>query len=141
MKAKIRLLLGVGVVLIVGWTSPARAGTYLDTAALLLDETRRSTSFLQSHLADMKLVEIAHQLSEARVKCGRSVVVPKEVDKAHPHLLLALEVSERAFAAALDGEPQRFLRLALQARDEERTFRALLNEQRFTLPELEKERK
>jgi len=131
----------LGVTLILAWASPARAGTYLDTAALLLDETRRSTSFIQLHLTDMKLVEIAHQLSEARVKCGRAVVVPKEVDKAHPHLLLALEVSERAIAAALDGEPLRFLRLALQARDEERTFRALLNEQKFTLPELEKEKK
>ena len=139
MKAKLHLFLGV--TLILAWASPARAGTYLDTAALLLDETRRSASFLQLHLTDMKLVEIAHQLSEARVKCGRAVVVPKEVDKAHPHLLLALEVSERAIAAALDGEPERFLRLALQARDEERTFRALLNEQKFTLPELEKEKK
>jgi len=139
MKIKLHLILGVAFVL--AWASPARAGTYLDTAALLLDEMRRSTSFLQYHLTDMKLVEIAHQLSEARVKCGRAVAVPKEVDKAHPHLLLALEVSERAIAAALDGEPTRFVRLALQARDEERSFRALLNEQKFTLPEIEKEKK
>jgi hypothetical protein len=138
-KAKLTLFLGV--TLILAWASPARAGTYLDTAALLLDETRRSTAFLHYHLADMKLVEIAHLLAEARVKCGRAVVVPKEVDKAHPHLLLALEVSERAIAAALDGEPERFVRLALQARDEERTFRALLNEQKFTLPEIEKEKR
>jgi hypothetical protein len=141
MRAKVRWFLAMGVTLILAWASPAIAGTYLDTAALLLDETRRSTSFLQYHLTDMKLVEIAHQLSEARVKCGRAVVVPKEVDKAHPHLLLALEVSERAIAAALEGEPERFVRLALQARDEERTFRALLGEQKFTLPEIEKERK
>ena len=141
MKSKVRLFLGVAVTLVLGWTSPARAGTYLDAAALLLDETRRSSSFVQSHLTDMKLIEIAHQLAEARVKCGRAVVVPKEVDRAHPHLLLALEVSERAIAAALEGEPLRFLRLAVQARDEERTFRALLGEQKFTLPELEKEKK
>lgn len=139
MKAKLHLLLGV--TLILTWARAAQAGTYLDTAALLLDETRRSTAFLQYHLTDTKLVEIAHLLSEARVKCGRAVVVPKEVDKAHPHLLLALEASERAIAAALEGEPTRFIRLALQARDEERTFRALLNEQKFTLPEIEKERK
>jgi hypothetical protein len=139
MKAKLHLL--VGFALVLAWASPARAGTYLDTAALLLDETHRTTSFLQYHLTDMKLVEIAHQLSEARVKCGRAVLVPKEVDRAHPHLLLALEAAERAIAAALDGEPERFVRLALQARDEERTFRALLGEQKFTLPELEKEKK
>jgi hypothetical protein len=139
MKAKLCLL--VGFALVLAWVSPAWAGTYLDTAALLLDETRRTTSFVQYHLTDMKLVEIAHQLSEARVKCGRAVLVPKEVDKAHPHLLLALEAAERAIAAALDGEPERFIRLALQVRDEERTFRALLGEQKFTLPELEKEKK
>ncbi|HKQ71018.1 MAG TPA: hypothetical protein VJT73_16845 [Polyangiaceae bacterium] len=131
----------LGFALWMSWASPATAGTYLTTAALLLDETRRSADWMQSHLTDTKLAEIAHQLSEARVKCGRSVTVPKEVDKAHPHLLLALESAERAMAAAVEGETERFLRLVLQTRDEERTFRAILNQQKLTLPELEKERK
>src|SRR5204863_85579 len=52
MKSKIRWSLGVAVALVLGFASPARAGTYLDAAALLLDETRRSSSFVQSHLAD-----------------------------------------------------------------------------------------
>ena len=131
----------VSVLVAMTWTTLSWAGTYLDTAALLLDETRRTDDWVQAHLADVKLAEIAHQLAEARVKSGRLVTVPKEVDRAHPHLLLALETSERAIAAAAEGEPERFLRLVLQARDEERTFRALLGQQKFVLPELEKDRR
>jgi hypothetical protein len=139
MKAKMLVILGVALVM--AWATPARAGTYLDTAALLLDETKRSADWMLTHSSDAKLAEIAHQLSEARVKSGRAVFVPKEVEKAHPHLLLTLEVFERALAAVLEGESERFVRLVLQAREEERTFRAILSLQKLTLPELEKEKK
>jgi hypothetical protein len=122
------------------WALPARAGAYLATAAILLDETRRSDDWMNGHYGDMQLADILHQLSEARVKCGRKLLVPKEADRAHPHLLLALEASERAMAAALDGEAKHFLHLLAQARDEERMFRALLGQQNITLPELDKKK-
>jgi hypothetical protein len=122
------------------WALPAGAGSYLATAAILLDETRRSDDWMNTHYGDMQLADILHQLSEARVKCGRKLLVPKEADRAHPHLLLALEASERAMAAALDGEAKHFLHLLAQALDEERMFRAILSQHYINLPELDKKK-
>jgi len=120
--------------------TPARAGTYLASAALLLDETRRSDEWMQWHYGDTNLAELLHQLSEARVKCGRKLLVPKEADRAHPHLLLALEASERAMAAALEGESKHFLKLVAQVLEEERTFREILRQENQTLPDLDKKK-
>ena len=114
----------------------AGVGTYLQAAALLLDEARKSSDFVNAHFGDPELAEIAHQLSEARVKAGRMLTVAKEVERAHPHLLLTLETCERAMAAAVEREGSRFLRLLSQARDEERTFRAVLTQQHMVMPEL-----
>src|SRR5439155_8269351 len=83
---------------------PARAGTYLSSAALLLDEVHRSDEWMQWHYGDVNLADTLHQLSEARVKCGRKLLVRKEADRAHPHLLRALAASERPMAAAQDEE-------------------------------------
>jgi hypothetical protein len=116
----------------------AHAGTYLDTAALLLDESHRSGSFVEAHLGDVQLAAIAHRLAEARVKVGRDVAVPKEVERAHPHLLLALEAAERAMAAAEEGEAKRFMRLMVDVRREEQTFRSILGQQQLTLPDIQK---
>jgi hypothetical protein len=135
-----RSVLALTTVLLLAPPRIARAGTYLDTAALLLDETKRSAAFVQAHLPDVKLADIAHQLAEARVKTARTVFVPRDVERAHPHLLLTLEISERAMAAAMDGEPLKFLRFSVQAREEERTFRAILAQQKFVVPELEKDK-
>jgi hypothetical protein len=106
----------------------------------LLDETRRSDEWMQWHYGDMSLADLLHQMSEARVKCGRKLLVPKEADRAHPHLLLALEASERAMAAALEGESKHFLKLVAQALEEERTFRAILSQDNQTLPELDRKK-
>lgn len=116
----------------------ALAGTYLDSAALLLDESRRSAEFVQSHLGDVQLTTLAHGLAEARVKAGREVAVPEDVSKAHPHFLLALEAFERALAAAQDREIKKFFQLLVEARREEQAFRALLAQQHLNLPDLTK---
>jgi hypothetical protein len=128
------------VLAMVTLAAPARAGSYLASAALLLDETRRSDEWMSWHYGDMSLADILHQMSEARVKCGRKLLVPKEADRAHPHLLLALEASERAMAAALEGESKHFLKLVAQALEEERTFRAILSQDNQTLPELDRKK-
>ena len=125
--------------LVITVATAARAGTYLDTAALLLDGSHRSTEWVRTHLWDDTLATIAHELSEARVKSGRAMSVPHEVAKAHPHLLLSLEASERAMAAAAEGERRRFLQLVAQAREEERTFREILGQQKFAVPDVLKD--
>jgi hypothetical protein len=82
------LVIGLVSAFSLAWASAAWAGTYLDTAGLLLDENRRSQAFVQAHLPDLKLADAAHQLAEARVKTARTVFVPKDVERAHPHLML-----------------------------------------------------
>jgi hypothetical protein len=130
----------LGLALSMTLAASAWAGTYLDSVALLLDESHRSAEWIQAHLSDAKLAAIAQLLADARVKSGREISVPHEVEKAHPHLLLSLEASERAMSAAAERDPQRFMRLLVQARDEERTFRAILAQQKFTVPDVLKDK-
>ncbi|MFO0661341.1 MAG: hypothetical protein U0165_16135, partial [Polyangiaceae bacterium] len=93
MKRLVTLLALFSVVLV---ATIAHAGTYLDTAALLLSDARRSNEWVMSHLSDRELAKAAHESAEARVRAARQMTVPKEVVTMHPHLLLALENSERA---------------------------------------------
>jgi hypothetical protein len=64
--------------------------------------------------------------------------VPKEVVQAHPHLLLTLENYERAADAAVAGEADRFMIYCQRAQDEERTFRAVLKQLGWELPDPKK---
>jgi hypothetical protein len=115
--------------------APAWAGSYLDRAALLLDEARREGDMLQPRTNDKEMVLVVKVLTEARAKVARKMDVPVAVAKAHPHLLLVLENCERAADAAAEGDFKRFMEHLLTARDEERTFRALITELGYTLPE------
>ena len=119
-------------------TSSAWANGYLDTAALLLDESKRSVSWIERRFGDKALAEVAHMLAEARVQAGRRMTVHKNAERAHPHLLLALETIERALFAAKNGDGRRFLRLVRTAREEERTYRELLQQSKMRLPEIER---
>jgi hypothetical protein len=116
-------------------TRPAWAGSYLDRAALLLDESRREGDMLQPRTNDKEMVLIVKALAEARAKVGRTMEVPASVAKAHPHLLLVLENSERAADAASEGNFKKFMEHLTVARDEDRTFRALIAELGYALPE------
>jgi hypothetical protein len=118
------------------WVTPAWAGSYLDRAALLLDEARREGDMLQPRTYDKEMVLIVKALAEARAKVGRKMEVPQAVVKAHPHLLLVLESCERAADAATEGNFKKFMEHLMTARDEERTFRALIAELGYTLPEV-----
>ncbi len=125
------LTLGAGL----ATAAPAWAGSYLDRAALLLDEARREGDMLQPRTNDKEMVLIVKALAEARAKVGRKMEVPAAVAKAHPHLLLVLENCERAADAASEGNFKKFMEHLLTARDEERTFRAVIAELGYTLPE------
>ena len=114
--------------------SEARAGSYLDRAAILLDECRRANEWLLSHLTDKELANVLHDEAEARLKAARRMQVPKEIVAAHPHLLLCLENAERASASASDGDTDGFLRFLRQCRDEEGLFKALLTQLKLSLP-------
>jgi hypothetical protein len=130
-----RTLLGfVGAALLLA-AAPARAGSYLDRAALLVSQASREADYLRAHLSDLELARVVQRVAAARLKAASKMQVPKEVAQAHPHLLLVLENYERAAAAAADGKTQRFLILQQRARDEERTLRGVLKQLGWSLPE------
>lgn len=113
----------------------AEAGSYLNRAALLLHQGRREADVLRSQFGDKELARLVHKLSTARLEAAGTMLVPKEVAQAHPHLLLVFENHERAADAAVKGKAERFLVYSQRAQDEERTFRAVLKQHGWELKE------
>jgi hypothetical protein len=114
---------------------PAFAGTYLNSAALLLAQASNEADYLRARINDKELAELIHKLADARLDAAKGMLVPKEVVQAHPHLLLVLENYERAADAATRGEMEKFLVYQQRARDEDRTFRGVLKQFGYALPE------
>lgn len=124
--------LGLAGVATIGAT--ASAGSYLDRAALLIDEAARASEYLRKHLYDVESARVVHKLSEVRLEVARQMLVPEEVIPAHPHLLLVLEQHERAAHAAVQRVAKDFLRYSSRARDEEELFRRVLKSLGWELP-------
>jgi hypothetical protein len=116
-------------------TALAWAGTYLNSASLLLAQASSEGDYLRARINDKELAELIHKLAEARLEAAKDILVPKEVVQAHPHLLLVLENYERAADAATRGEGEKFLVYQQHARDEDRTFRGVLKQFGYSLPE------
>ncbi len=113
---------------------PARAGSYLDRAAILLEGATRELDMLEGRTGDKETVAVIHALAETRARAARRMEVPAAVTRAHPHLLLVLENCERASEAAAEGNTSKFLERLQTARDEDRSFRAALGKLGYTLP-------
>lgn len=132
-----RVLVAVLVALVTLVVAPvAWAGSYLDRAALLLDEARKEGDMLQPRTFDKEMVLVVKTLTEARAKVAGKMEVPAAVAKAHPHLLLVLANYERAADAAGEGNFKKFMEHLNAARDEDKTFRSILAELGYTLPEV-----
>jgi hypothetical protein len=113
---------------------PAFGGSYLNRAALLLDASEAERDMVLPRSDDKELVRMVYEVAQARTRAAQAMDVPKTIANAHPHLLLVLENTERAYAAALDGNHERFVEHILRARSEDQTFRALIRELGYTLP-------
>ena len=114
---------------------PVLAGTYLSRAALLVSGGGREMSYLRARFSDKELARVVQRLAEARLDTAAGMTVPKEVTQAHPHLLLILENHVQAAEAATRGEGEKFNIAVQRALDEERTFRAVLKNHGWTLPD------
>lgn len=112
----------------------AWAGSYLDRASLLVFQANAELSYMRRKLYDRELARLIHQLSVARLRAGREMLVPEEVTQAHPHLLLFLENCERAAGHATDKRDKAFLKFLELARSEERLFRGILKQLGWELP-------
>lgn len=119
---------------------PAWAGSYLDRASLLLEEARREGDMLLPRTHDKELIMVVHALAEARARVASKMECPASVSRAHPHLLLVLENSERAADAAAQGNFKKFMQHLTVARNEDRAFRAILAELGYALPDLSPKR-
>jgi hypothetical protein len=133
-RLKIGLCCALGAAMILV-ANTARAGSYLDRTAMLLEQAVREADYLRARISDRELARLSHRLAEARLNAAGAMSVPKEAAQAHPHLLLVLENYERAADAAKDGQAQRFLVFQQRARDEERTLRGVLKQLGFPLPD------
>ena len=132
-RAFLTLLFTAAVVAV---SPPAWAGSYLDRAAILLDQARKEGDMLQPRTYDKELATMIKALAEVRTKAARRMEIPAAIAKAHPHLLLVLENMDRAADAALAGNFKKFMQHLNTARDEDRTFRALVVELGYALPEV-----
>ena len=132
----VRALLGLAVALVVLCALPgvARAGSYLDRAAVLLAGSRHESDQLRSRLTDKELATVVAAIADTRVRVASRMEVPAAVAKAHPHLLLALEHAERAAAAAVEGSYKVALEKLEAARREDEAFRGVLKELGHALP-------
>lgn len=126
----------LAALVLVGLPLPAFAGSYLDRAAILLDEARKEGDMLQPRTQDKEMVLVIKVLSEARARVARKMEIPAAVARAHPHLLLVLENYERAADAASEGNFSKFMEHLATARDEEKIFRSVLGELGYAMPEL-----
>jgi len=127
--------LGLASTLISG---QAFAGSYLNRAVFLIYGARRECDTMRARFGDKELARIAYRMAQARRESASDMMVPKEVVQAHPHLLLTLENYERAADAAVAGEASRFMLYSQRAQDEERTFRAVLKQLGWELPDPKK---
>jgi len=130
-----RALFGLLTASVLLLSATAVAGTYLNSAALLLAQASTEADYLRARINDKELAELVHKLADARLEAAKGMLVPKEVVQAHPHLLLVLENYERAADAATRGEAEKFLVYQQRARDEDRTFRGLLKQFGYALPD------
>jgi len=114
----------------------AFAGSYLDRAALMLDEAKKEADTVKTRTGDKELLLVVKALTEARVKVGRKMNVPPAVVDAHPHLMLVLENYDRALDAVIAGNTTKFLECLANATAEESTFKTQLKTLGYTLPKV-----
>jgi hypothetical protein len=114
--------------------APAWGGSYLFRTAVLVTAADRECTLMRRRLFDKELAGVLHRVALERVAAARSMAVPPEVTKAHPHCLLVLEAFERAMEAAVRGETEAFVVAEARARAELSTLRAILREGGWELP-------
>lgn len=117
-------------------TRGASAGSYLDRAALILEESKKELEMVKTRTGDKELLLVLKALAEARLKVARKMTVPAKVAGAHPHLMLVLENHDRALEALSTGNTKKYAECMINVVSEEKTFRDLIKEAGYSLPKL-----
>ena len=129
------VLLTLAIAALMLLAAPALAGPYLNTSSMLLRESSAAGAWVRENLGDRDLARAAQLMAQARSDVAAHITVPTEVSKAHPHLLLALGNMERAMGAASQGQISAFVQFVNAADGETRTFKTILGELGYRLPE------
>ena len=108
----------------------------MDRVALLISQGDRETNYLRARLSDRELAHVVHKMAVARLDAASTMQIPKEVQQAHPHVLLVLENYERAANFASEGDTARFFVYLKKARDEERIMLDVFKELGWPLPKV-----
>jgi ribonuclease D len=117
-------------------TRGALGGSYLDRAALMLEESKKEIEVVKTRTSDKELLLVVKAMTEARLKVARKMNVPAKVVDAHPHLMLVFENHDRAIDALTAGNMKKYAECLINAADEERTFRNLLKDAGYSLPKV-----
>jgi hypothetical protein len=136
MMNRTKLTAFIATLVILCFSGLAFAGSYLDRAALLINEASHACNTLRTRLSDKELSHVVHEISKARLDAATHMQVPKEITLAHPHLLMVLENYERASDAAEHGETQRFIVYLQKATEEERIMKAIVEQLGWALPKI-----
>jgi hypothetical protein len=117
-----------------GSSTGATESAYLDFVALLLDETRRSLSWVTTHSDQTFCAKCAYQLADLRISLANKVPVPTSLKGAHLHLLSVLENAAAAFDAYALGDKSRASDRASASRLEDSLFVKALDDAHVSLP-------
>ena len=134
---KRRHFLGVAAAAVVALAARGGvAGSYLDRAALMLDEGKKEIEMVKTRTGDKELLLVVKTMTEARLKVARKMNVPAKVVDAHPHLMLVLENFDRALDSLVSSNLKKYAECLINAADEEKTFKNLLKEAGYALPKV-----
>jgi hypothetical protein len=134
-RGALRSALGLSILLAVGTSAGvAFAGSYLHRASVLLRGAELEAAALRARFHDKELAHLPHRLALGRAETAREMIVPEEVTRAHPPLLLVLEAYERAADAAVRRQQTDFLVALAKAREETSVLVALLKQEGWELP-------
>ncbi len=112
----------------------ASGGTYLSQASVLLKGAELEVQAMRKRTYDVKLAKTLWRIADARRETAGAMIVPKEVQRTHPHLLLCLEYYERAMFSVSEKKQSQFLLFLKKARSERSTFISLLQADGWQLP-------
>ena len=109
---------------------------YLAQFVLMMDWVNRAVIYVQRHEDDPALAGLAHAVAETLVEQSQKLSPPAALRDLHPHFVLVLENTERAFYYLAQGDEQRAERHFAVVRDETRMMRQIQRELGIEIPEL-----
>jgi Na+/phosphate symporter len=103
---------------------------------LIMDWVNRAVVYVPRHDDDPALAGLAHAVAETLVEQSQKLSPPAALRDLHPHFVLVLENTERAFYYLAQGDEQRADRHLAVVHDETRMMRQIQREIGIDIPEL-----